>query len=173
MKEKTTKESDCPLVLTFQQLVQQIKQLDVVLNREEIENLLTSVTCELTDYQEFIGYAEPYHRKSVVKSESGFAELLVMTWHTNQQSPIHDHYESSCGIRVLQGKMTETLYELVNENRVRQTTTQEWSAGEITSAEASFDIHKISTQSEEGLVTLHIYSAPLDPTKMRRFVEIE
>lgn len=173
MKQKTAKESDCPALLTFQQLIGHIKQLDAVLNREEIEKLLVRVVCDSNDYEEFLACAEPYGRVSVVKSELNFAELLVMTWHTNQQSVIHDHFQSACGIRVLQGKMMETLYDLEDDNKVSQIATKKWLEGETTSSDASFDIHKISNKDEAVLVTLHIYSVPLDPTKMRRFVEIE
>lgn len=172
MKEKTAKESDCPPLLTFRQLIQHIKQLDILLQREEIEKLLARVICNPNDYEEFLACAEPYGRISVVKSDFGVAELLVMTWHANQQSPIHDHFQSACGIRVLQGTMTETLYDFVKDDKVSQKTVKVWLEGEITTSEASLDIHKISNSNEAVLVTLHIYSAPLDPTKMRRFVEI-
>lgn len=173
MQVKTTLESECQTRLTFEQLVQHIKKLDVLLSREEIERLLARVFCEPNDYQKYVLFAEPYRRESVVKSEFGVAELLVMTWHTNQQSPIHDHYQSSCGIRVLQGKMTETMYQPIAGDQVSPQPTKEWLTGEITSSEAALDIHKISNRNEAVLVTLHIYSAPLDPTKMRRFVEIK
>lgn len=173
MKEKKAEKSSCPTLITFPQLVQHIKELDHLLKREEIENLLLSLVCEPNDYQKFTGYAEPYSRISVVKSESGVAELLVMTWHSNQQSLIHDHFQSACGIRVLQGQMTETLYDLGEDNKVRQNTAKDWMEGEITSSLASLDIHKISNTDETTLVTLHIYSAPLDPTKMRFFVEMK
>lgn len=171
MKQKTAKESACPMLLTFQQLVKHIKQLDVVLNLEEIENLLARVVCNPNDYKKFLAFTEPYGRISVVKSNLGFAELLIMTWDTNQQSVIHDHFQSACGIRVLQGKMTETLYDLVDGDKVCQIATKEWLEGEITSSEASSDIHKISNKDETVLITLHIYSVPLDLTKLRRFVE--
>jgi cysteine dioxygenase len=169
MKETTVRESE--IFITFRQFVQYIQQVDVVLQREEIEKLLARVVSNPNDYKEFLACVEPYGRISVAKSEFGVAEMLVMTWYTDQQSPIHDHFESSCGIRVLQGKMTETLYDLVDSDKVCQTSTKEWVEGEITTSDASLDIHKISNRGEAVLVTLHIYSVPLDPTKMRRFEE--
>jgi cysteine dioxygenase len=171
MKEKTVRKIESPMILSFQQLVQYIKTLDVVLQSEEIEKLLARVVLSPNDYKEFLAFAEPYGRISVVKSDFNVAELLVMTWYYQQQSPIHDHFESNCGIRVLQGKMTETIYDLVEGGRASEIQTNEWLEGKVATSEKSLDIHKISNRNNSILVTLHIYSVPLDPTKIRRFEE--
>jgi len=173
MREKSISESGRQKPLNFQELVRYIRYLNVPLKRKEIEELLSNVVVSPEDYERYVTSAEPYGRISVVKSEFDAAELFVMTWNATQQSPIHDHYMSACGIRVLEGTMTETLYKFVEDDKVRQQFVQYWAKGEITSSEANLDIHKVSNSHQPILVTLHVYSVPLDVSKMRRCTEVD
>lgn len=173
MKEKTTSESACYEPMNFPQLVLWIQGLKLPLLREEIEDLLARIVITPDDYKDYMAWNEPYGRVSVAKSEFNAAELLIMTWQKDQESPIHDHYTSACGIRVLKGVMTEELFAIERDDEVRRLSTQEWLEGNITSSEANRDIHRVSNKQKTTLVTIHIYSVPLDPTKMRRFLEID
>jgi cysteine dioxygenase len=163
---------DCLGLMSFGEIVQYIRKLDVPLKREEIEQLLSRLIVTAGDYQKYLSYEQTYGRVSVVKSKTEAAELLVMTWRKNQESPIHDHFESACGIRVLEGTMTEIMYEIVRKDRVLKLSAKELSAGIVASSNASIDIHKVANFHDDLLVTAHIYSPPLDKEKMRRFVEI-
>lgn len=95
-------------------------------------------------------------------------ELLCLCWKSGQQSTIHDHHESNCVVRVVQGVMTNTNFELLPAGTVRPLGSTHLLAGSI-DARAEVDIHQISNLQPAGaaLVTLHAYSPPL--TSMRIF----
>ncbi len=89
-------------------------------------------------------------------------EALILCWRSGQRSPIHNHAGSACGVRVLQGVASETIFETSLCGLVYPVRTRHLPTGSVT---ASFDadIHQMGNLQPGGvdLITLHIYSPPL------------
>jgi uncharacterized NAD(P)/FAD-binding protein YdhS/predicted metal-dependent enzyme (double-stranded beta helix superfamily) len=109
---------------------------------------------------------ESYGRRAVARREN--YELLVLTWMPGQQSVAHDHSGSLCGLKVVQGSLSEQLYELGPDGQVRPTTASRLSAGEIT-VDPGVVIHSLANPAGSGqkVVTVHLYSPPLP--EVRRY----
>ena len=79
-----------------------------------------------------------------------------------QRSPIHDHRGSACGVRVIQGTATETLYERMPSGYIRAVSSRELFVDQVC---GSFDddIHQVSNLQDGNakLITLHVYTPPL------------
>lgn len=129
----------------------------------EIENLLSQFAVQPDDFARYVvPDATHYHRERLI--QTAFASLYILTWLPGQESPIHDHRASGCGVRVLTGEMFEAFYRLIpgTEDRVRRTSVNRWRPGVVTSAEQGIGIHKVANRSRDTtLVTLHLYSPPL------------
>ena len=113
---------------------------------------------ELSDYLVF--RPERYVRNLL---HSGPAyQALVLCWRSGQRSPIHNHRGSHCGVKVLRGIATETLFAQGPNGMVFPVSSRDLPAGH-TCASADEDIHQVSNLQAKGadLVTLHIYSPPL------------
>lgn len=123
---------------------------------------------DLRDYAVFDDH--DYRRNLVV--EGAMYEVLLLCWKSGQRSPIHDHAHSVCGVKVLQGKLTEVRYRETACGQVIPKDVRAMEPGGMC-ASSDHDIHEISNMEAEGedLVTMHIYSPPLremamyDPTK--------
>jgi len=89
-------------------------------------------------------------------------QALVLCWRNGQRSPIHNHRGSHCGVKVLRGIATETLFTRAANGLVLPVTSRDLTPGH-TCASADDDIHQVSNLQAGGLdlVTLHIYSPPL------------
>lgn len=141
----------------------EVQQLAAALDR------LDELTIDdLADYAVFD--AHDYRRNLVV--EGAMYEVLVLCWKSGQRSPIHDHAHSVCGVKVLQGKLTEVRYRESPCGQVVARDCREMEVGGLC-ASVDHDIHEISNLEADGhdLVTMHIYSPPLremamyDPAK--------
>ncbi|HVF45251.1 MAG TPA: cysteine dioxygenase family protein [Pyrinomonadaceae bacterium] len=90
------------------------------------------------------------------------AELLVLCWRPGQRTPIHDHAGSFGAVRVLEGFMWETLFEMDAGRGLRYKSSREWTPGHVTGADVP-DIHQLGNPDVSGadLVTLHLYAPPL------------
>lgn len=103
-----------------------------------------------------------YARNLLAKSP--WYQLLVICWRFGQSSPIHDHFGSGCGVRVIDGIATETHYQETRTGFVRPTDTVQYHRDEVC-VTSDREIHLITNeQSEQDLITLHLYSPPLNMT---------
>ncbi len=120
--------------------------------------------------QEVAPYVElragTYARRCVVRREK--FELLVLTWAPGQGSVAHDHSGSLCGLKVVQGVLTEQLYAARPDGQVRPITSSSLAAGQIT-VDPGVVVHALINPADSGqtLVTVHLYSPPLP--EVRRY----
>ena len=96
-------------------------------------------------------------------------EALILCWLPEQHSPIHDHRGSNCALRVLMGRATETLYTLDDQQRALAGEKRQYTTGYV-AASSDWDVHRVSNLEGEDLVTLHIYSTPLN--RMSSYVPV-
>jgi cysteine dioxygenase len=91
-----------------------------------------------------------------------YAELLVLCWKPGQRTPIHDHDGSYGAVRVCEGVMWETIFELDEERGLFYRSARQWTGGTVTGADVP-DIHQLGNPDVSGqdLITLHLYAPPL------------
>lgn len=88
-------------------------------------------------------------------------EALILCWKVGQHSPIHDHAGSVCGVTVLRGRVTETIYEPMPCGVMAPVCSAHKEVGE-SCASVDDDTHVISNyEAETDLVTLHVYAPKL------------
>lgn len=127
----------------------------------EVDEWLREVEVGADELRPHVGFKEgTYARHRVATGEH--AELLVLCWLPGQRTPIHDHDGSFGAVRVLQGVMWETLFEMDERSGLAYRSAREWTTGSVTGADIP-DIHQLgnSDVSGQNLVTLHLYAPPL------------
>jgi len=85
-----------------------------------------------------------------------------LTWLPGQGSGAHDHSGSLSGFMILQGNATETQYRELIDGMVEPCARSELSAGQV-GIDPPGLIHSVcnAAQSEQTLVSLHVYAPPL------------
>src|SRR5207248_1734028 len=79
--------------IALAELVESLKGLD--LDRSDLEGVLT--------------FTERTYGRAAIRRRPHY-EALVLCWRSGQRSPIHDHSGSSCAVRVIEGRATETRF---------------------------------------------------------------
>ncbi len=146
-----------------------IEYLEGLRARPALEEVLQKMqafdisTDELGDCVQF--HSNHYRRNLMFENQH--VQLLCLCWESGQRSPIHDHAASICGVKVITGVASETIYEMTPSGFIKPISTVDSSEGVIGSEDS--DIHQVSNlQGEnEDLVTLHCYAPPLK--KMNTF----
>ena len=138
--------------------------LEGLTDRASIESLRTQLArmdVSMDDLREYAIFDEGEYRRNLVVSGEWF-EILVICWRSGQRSPIHDHAHSTCGVRVLEGVATETIFDHSPCGQVLARSSSDLAAGGVCASQDT-DTHQISNLQPAGqdLVTLHIYSPPL------------
>ena len=52
------------------------------------------------------------YTRTIVDKGNGRYNLLILCWGPGQGSPIHDHSNSDCFVKILSGQLKETLFKL-------------------------------------------------------------
>ncbi|WP_436411398.1 cysteine dioxygenase [Vibrio coralliilyticus] len=147
--------------LNFQELMEQIKLSNKPLSLATIRFILENVVLNDTEIKALASFDEDsYCRKRLFKNDH--CEVLILSWLNGQRSKIHDHLNTACGVRVLHGEATETLFETAANGHIYASQSSHYQQGSVTVSKDN-DIHQISNlqADDEPLVTLHVYSPPL------------
>lgn len=128
---------------------------------ETLEAYLRDLDITVDDVRPFARFSEDRYLRNLV-CDGPFYHALVLCWRSGQRSPIHNHANSTCGVRVLSGTATETVFETTPSGLIKPVSSENFEVGAV-SASADGFIHQISNLEAPGsdLVTLHVYSPPL------------
>lgn len=157
----------------FEELVADIKQILGPISGINASEVDTGILMQrLRDYKshrphwqkyEFSDPSMQYTRNGVSKIDTK-ADLLVLVWTPGKSSAVHDHANAHCLMKVLQGTLTETLYDVPVEGHIadelhtkRITHLHE---NEVTYISDRLGLHKITNEGPEIAVSLHLYTPP-------------
>jgi cysteine dioxygenase len=136
-------------------------QTGVPLKRSAMARRLGHLDIRREDLAGWIDFSEVGYRRVLIHRTSLF-EVLLLCWRSGQRSPIHDHAGSTCGVRVIAGTATETVYAASPCGRLYPVRTKRLAAGSVC-VNHDAEIHQLANLARPGedLITLHIYSPPL------------
>lgn len=128
---------------------------------DELIELLAQAEIDPDELAPHVRFSSRGYTRNLVRSGPWY-DLLVLCWKNGQRSPIHDHFGSSCAVRVLRGVLTETAFAFAPHGRVKAVGSRDLAAGTICGGQ-DLDVHQVSNlqDGDAELVTIHIYSPPL------------
>ena len=143
------------------QFLEALDQHPDALKLEEIKSLLDQLELDEEFIRQYVHFDDGTYRRNLLHRCDNF-EALVLCFEAGQRTPIHDHAGSACGVRVIEGVGTETIFDMTIDGWLFATGSQQLPQGGVVGSN-DMDIHQLSNLQPEGrrMVTLHIYSPPL------------
>lgn len=130
---------------------------------DELRDIMRNVhVCE-ADLGDAVAFGDNGYRRNLLRRTDAY-EVLVLCWSPGQRSPIHDHAQSTCGVRVISGEAVETRFDRDADGFLHPVAVERFPEGS-TAGSQDADIHEIANASDRDLVTLHVYSPPLGRMK--------
>ena len=121
---------------------------------KEIYNILNNFDFSKCDFSKFELNTNLSYSKFKIFSNLYF-EIYIILWHPNEKSKIHDHSENGCWLKVLDGILTEYIYDnKLNLIKVNNLNTNDISFMK----DDKVGYHSISNNSNSVTTTIHIYS---------------
>ncbi|KAK5257680.1 Cysteine dioxygenase, partial [Exophiala xenobiotica] len=121
-------------------------------------------------------FADPSrnYTRNLVDEGNGKSNLLLLVWNPGKASPIHDHADAHCVMKILKGTLQETLYSVppcssdngsenssgsITPPQIRKETL--YHENQVTYISDKIGVHKISNPSPTDVaVSLHLYTPP-------------
>jgi cysteine dioxygenase len=136
------------------------------LSRQTIRRGLGDLRLGREDVADRIAFSEAAYQRTLIFRGECF-EALLLCWRSGQMSPIHDHTGSTCGVRVIEGAATETIFAPSPCGRLVPARSRCLGAGSVC-VSYDADIHQMGNLAPPGndLITLHVYSPRLSAMRI-------
>lgn len=105
------------------------------------------------------------YTRNLVAEVPGLFNLLLLVWTPGKASPVHDHAEAHCLMKVLKGSLRERRYAIPTEpgrqGSLNQTSELSFKLDQVSYMADVLGLHEISNpSSEEYAMSLHLYTPP-------------
>ncbi|OJJ04997.1 hypothetical protein ASPVEDRAFT_44537 [Aspergillus versicolor CBS 583.65] len=117
------------------------------------------------------GWTQFYHNdpqknytRNAIENINRKANILLLVWNPQKGSPIHDHANAHCIMKVLAGNLTETVYAAPEESgstplQIKSETTH--SPNDVTYIADDIGLHRVyNPHPTKVAVSLHLYTPP-------------
>ncbi|KGL86943.1 Cysteine dioxygenase type 1, partial [Charadrius vociferus] len=106
------------------------------------------------------------YTRNLVDNGNGKFNLMILCWGEGHGSSIHDHTDSHCFMKILQGNLKETLFEWPEKKGNGEMTKKSERVlreNQCAYINDSIGLHRVENISHtESAVSLHLYSPPFD-----------
>ncbi|CCC11770.1 hypothetical protein SMACR_04752 [Sordaria macrospora] len=171
---------DTPSLNNFDKLVQALKDalgpssgltsddVDV----EHLTRLMQEYQSDEVEWSRFaFGDASRGYTRNLVDEGNGKSNLLVLVWSPGKGSPIHDHGNAHCLMKILQGNLTETRYAFPDsstssssssESKPMQVISEKvYRENQVAYMADELGVHRVWNQDPDNFaVSLHLYTPP-------------
>lgn len=125
---------------------------------EDVKEILIKYNSD--DWKKYINVNEKNYNKTKIYENLNY-EIYIITWNTRQYTKIHDHALYGCFLKLLKGKLKETIYcknlDILKTNILEE--------NNISFMDNNIGFHTINNDYDDISVSMHIYSPPNHITK--------
>ncbi|CAJ0549265.1 Ff.00g028780.m01.CDS01 [Fusarium sp. VM40] len=104
------------------------------------------------------------YTRNLVDEGNGKSNLLVLVWTPGKGSPIHDHGNAHCIMKILRGELTETRYAFPEENEeegpMNIISERTFKENAVTYMADELGLHRVTNRGSNFAVSLHLYTPP-------------
>jgi len=151
-------------------LQQLIEKLHVIfandrIDADEVQGVMESYKASRSDWEKYASF-DPYrYTRNLVDEGNGKFNLIVLCWGEGQGSGIHDHVNSHCFMKVIDGQVQETLYgwpvEGVENEKIKMLRKNVYGMNQVAYINDNIGLHRVENPSHTNpAVSLHLYSPP-------------
>ncbi|CAH0045958.1 unnamed protein product [Clonostachys solani] len=107
--------------------------------------------------------AEKSYTRNTIENINSRANILLLVWNPRKGSPVHDHANAHCVLKVLAGELTETIYDTPEDEghplRVKKQST--YHTDQVTYMSDEIGLHRVhNPHPTQVAVSLHLYTPP-------------
>uniref|UniRef100_A0A8C7J1Z9 Cysteine dioxygenase n=2 Tax=Oncorhynchus TaxID=8016 RepID=A0A8C7J1Z9_ONCKI len=133
------------------------------INVEEVQNIMEAYDSNPQEWMKFAKFDQFRYTRNLVDEGNGKFNLMILCWGEGHGSSIHDHTDSHCFMKLLQGQLKETLFEWPDKKTCNmvQKSQRILQTNQCAYINDSFGLHRVENASHtECSASLHLYSPP-------------
>ncbi|ELK36507.1 Cysteine dioxygenase type 1 [Myotis davidii] len=134
-------------------------------NVEEVQAVMEAYESDPAEWSVYAKYDQYRYTRNLVDQGNGKFNLMILCWGEGHGSSIHDHTNSHCFLKMLQGNLKETLFAWPDKksNEMIKKSERVLRENQCAYINDSIGLHRVENISHtEPAVSLHLYSPPFD-----------
>uniref|UniRef100_A0A5F8AAE6 Cysteine dioxygenase n=7 Tax=Cercopithecinae TaxID=9528 RepID=A0A5F8AAE6_MACMU len=134
-------------------------------NVEEVQAIMEAYESDPTEWAMYAKFDQYRYTRNLVDQGNGKFNLMILCWGEGHGSSIHDHTNSHCFLKMLQGNLKETLFAWPDKksNEMVKKSERVLRENQCAYINDSIGLHRVENISHtEPAVSLHLYSPPFD-----------
>jgi predicted metal-dependent enzyme (double-stranded beta helix superfamily) len=112
------------------------------------------------DWKQYVNFCTKKYTRNLVYQNDLF-DVYIICWNNKQESPIHDHADNGCVMKILEGRLIQELFD----HNIKSTIKMPIFRNQVTYIDNDIGYHKIINTNTQT-VSLHIYSPSSHQTKI-------
>lgn len=162
------------LDISLQQLIEKLHILfsEDHVNTDEVQHVMESYQSKYSEWKKYANFDPHRYTRNLVDTGNGKFNLILLCWSEGHGSGIHDHADSHCWMKIVDGALSENLYDWPGqENATSQSEIKKMAPRKVTEyyknqvayINDSIGLHRIENNSHtKRACSLHLYSPPFD-----------
>ncbi|KAI6188215.1 Cysteine dioxygenase [Aphelenchoides besseyi] len=135
------------------------------INTEEIREILETYSSNRADWKKYAHFDPHRYTRNLVDAGNGKYNLMILCWAPGLGSNIHDHQNSHCFVKVLDGTLRETRFawpdEENKEGPMKEISCLDSQINDVTYMSDELGLHRMENPSHvENAISLHLYIPP-------------
>lgn len=140
---------------------------------DHVMYLMESYKSNPAEWKQYAIFDRYKYTRNLVDEGNGKFNLMMLCWGEGHASPIHDHADSHCFMKMLEGTLREVRFDWPKENdcsatdaaceQLNQKGSSLLELNKVCYINDSMGLHRVENPSHvDGAVSLHLYSPPYD-----------
>jgi len=164
-------ETSVKRAMSLTNLINQLRKSATTTSKRELIEFMQQLVVTEREISQYATFRERRYARNVVFQDKTF-EIVMICWKSGQRSLIDDHENSFGAVKILQGVLTESVFELAPNGMIKPCSSRDFQTGDI-QIENQFTIHQVSNLQPPSLTTisLHVYVPPLARMNLYRLYD--
>ncbi|XP_037091519.1 cysteine dioxygenase type 1-like [Pollicipes pollicipes] len=156
-----------PKVPTLQALIEELHRVfarDRV-NVDYVHRLIEGYVSSYDDWKQYAKFDKFKYTRNLVDAGNGRFDIMLLCWPESIASTIHDHQDSHCFMKILQGELQEVRYSWPDDSTpdegMKELGRKRLPLNGVCYINDSLGLHRVENPSHsERAVSLHVYVPP-------------
>ena len=124
---------------------------------DAVQKLVESYDPSLGDWKKYEIWDKDRYTRNLI-AQTKYFKLMLLCWPAKIKSPIHDHGNSECWLKVVTGALEENFYELPEKGKpLKKRFSKVQKAGSVCFINDNIGLHSIGNPTNKGSISLHCY----------------
>ncbi|VEN46965.1 unnamed protein product [Callosobruchus maculatus] len=158
-----------PVINDLSDLIRQLRLIfdsaDNNVNVELVRYCLKAYKSNPADWKRYAKFNRYRYTRNLVDSGNGKYNLMTLCWGEGHGSAIHDHKDSHCFMKMLQGSLQEVRFAWPEKDseEMKETGRTIMQTNDICYINNSLGLHRVENVSNvDTAISLHLYCPPYD-----------